>query len=259
MPAEDTPDLPDINLFDAIVHRRTCRQFSSEPVEFEKIAQVIQAGMFAPSAGNQQNWQFIVVTDKEKLRSLYDHTLEQDVFHTAQIGVIICSDDGSAERYYGLRGKRLYTIQNCAACIQNMLLAAHSFNLGACWIGAFDEEKVDLMFSIPGNVRAQAIILFGYPDYEAEPKETKDISHLTFFNKYGERVKKPHLIFRDYSVEWEQRINAFKERARLAAPSFNIPKEKREEISKKSREFFDDAKRKLDEALDNLKDESKKY
>lgn len=243
---------PETGLFEAILNRRTCHRFTDQAVEFEKIAQCIQAGMEAPSSGNLQNWQFIIITEKEKLRALYNHTMEQEVFMNAPMGVIVCSDDDIAQKYYGLRGKRLYAVQNCAACIENMLLAAQAFGLGATWIGAFDEEKVDMMFQIPEHVRAQAIILFGYPENDPTPKERKEISHLVFFNKYGERLKQPHIMMRDYSEEWRIRITEFKHRMEKIKMKF--PKE---ELAEKSTQFFDNAKTRLDKALENLKDEER--
>ncbi|MBR9703177.1 nitroreductase family protein [Candidatus Woesearchaeota archaeon] len=246
-------EFPETGLFEAILNRRTCRRFTDQAVEFEKVAQCIQAGMEAPSAGNLQNWQFIIITDKEKLHALYNHTMEQEVFMTASIGVLVCSDDDIAQKYYGLRGKRLYAVQNCAACIENMLLAAQAFGLGACWVGAFDEEKVDMMFQIPSHVRAQAIILFGYPEKEPSPKERKQIDHLVFFNKYGERLKRPHLMMRDYSEEWRIRINDMRRRLEKVKKKFPST----DAVSEKSKDFFDNARGRLDKAMTNLKDEDR--
>jgi len=252
---------PGFDLFDAIMNRRTTRVFTQEPVEFERIAEIIQAGMEAPSSGNLQNWKFIIVTENSLLRELYNHTLEQEVFMTAPVGVIVCSDDATAEKHFGLRGKRLYSIQNCAACIQNMLLAATSFGLGSCWIGAFDEEKVDQMFNIPRGIRAQAVVLFGHPESEPEPKERKEIFHLLCFNEYGERVRRPHLILRDYSTEWAKRIEHAKEvatRQKQKIPNKEEMKEQITVVSKKSKDFFEEARKKVGKRLDALKDEEKK-
>ena len=248
--------LPEMNLFDAILHRRTCKAFTSEPVEFEKVAQVLEAGMHAPSSGNLQNWQFIVVTEKPKIRELYHHTLEQDVFNTAPLAIIVCSDDDTAHKYYGLRGKRLYSVQNCAACIQNMLLSAHAFGLGGCWVGAFDEEKVDSMFNIPQHIRAQAIILLGYSDEEPGHKDVKDSSFVTFFNEHGTKVAKEHLVIRDVSVEWEHQIAEMKDAwARKREENKGQLAEKGKEAAQKSKEVIDKSKEKLTKAYKSLKKE----
>lgn len=253
--AREVMDIPDINLFDAMQKRKTTTSFTQQAVEFEKIAQIIQAGMLAPSAGNLQNWQFIVVTEKGLLRELFHHTLEQEVFMTAPIGVIVCADVDLAEKFYGLRGKRLYLIQDCAACIENMLLTAEAFDLGACWVGAFDEEKVASMFGIPKNVRAQAIILFGYPESEPERKEKKRIDYLVYFNRYGQRIEKPHLVLRDYSSEWKLRSHDIKEKLSTAKPL--VKEETKQKIVETTKNTFAQTQEKLKNALSSLKDEEK--
>jgi len=249
-------DIPERLLLDAILKRRTCKEFTDKAVEFDTVAQIIQAGSHAPSAGNLQNWKFIVITDNKLLRQLYHHTMEQDVFNTAPIGVIVCSDMELSQRYYGLRGKRLYSVQDCAACIQNMLLAAEAFELGACWVGAFDEEKVASMFSIPDEVRAQAIILFGHPAQEPEEKKVKRIEDLIYFNKYKERIEKPHLMMRDYSKEWKLRAEEFKEKANKQAQKIDT-QEIKEKVSENSKKFYTQAQERLNKALESLKDEEK--
>jgi len=250
-------DIPERLLLDAIINRRTCKEFSDEPVEFDTIAQIIQAGAHAPSAGDLQNWKFIVITENKLLRQLYNHTMEQDVFNTAPIGVIVCSDTESAQRYFGLRGKRLYSVQECGACIQNMLLAAEAFNLGSCWVGAFDEEKIASMFSIPDEVRAQAIILFGHPAYEPDEKKMKRTEDLIYFNKWNERVEKPHLMMRDYSKEWKIRAEQFKEKTSKQAKKIDT-QEIKEKVSDNTKKFYTQAQERLNKALESLKDEEKR-
>ena len=249
------PEDRSMSVFGAILKRRTCRKFASQPVELEKIFEIITAGTHAPSSGNLQNWSFVIVTEKPKIRALYHHTLEQEAFMSAPVAVIVCGDNDIAEKYYGLRGKRLYTIQNCAACIENMLLAAETLGIGACWIGAFDEEKIDAMFTIPATVRAQAILLLGYSEDEPEPKEQKRIENLVYFNTYGQTLKKPYLVYRDYSKEWELQLAQLKQKwadvkRETNLPSPTIAKEKTEE-------FFKETSKKVGRFVENLKDEEK--
>lgn len=200
------------NIFTVIANRRTIKRFAPHPVEMDKVLQIIQAGALAPSSGNMQNWNFVVITDIDKIRELYHHTLDQEPFLSAMAAVIVCGDVEYAHSMYGMRGKRLYTIQNCAASIQNMLLAAHAIGVGSCWIGAFDEDKVATMFNIPSHRhRPQAIILLGYAAEEPEPKTTKPLADLVFFNMFGNRVLRPHLIFYDWATEWRKQAKNVKE------------------------------------------------
>ena len=106
--------------------------------------------------------------------------------------------------YYGLRGKRLYNIQDCAAAIQNILLAATELGLGSCWIGAFEEEKLRSLFNIPLTARPQAIITIGYSDETPKERELAAIENMVYFNRYNSKVEKLHILLRDYSVEWHR-------------------------------------------------------
>jgi nitroreductase len=192
-----------VDLFEIIARRRSCRRFSPRPVEFDKVLQCIQAGALAPSSGNIQNWGFITVTDVDIIRNLYHHTLEQEPFLSAMSAIIVVGDTDHAHTMYGMRGKRLYTIQNCAAATENILLVAEALGLGAIWIGAFDEDKVCEIFGIPnGKFRPQAIVLLGYSAYEPEPRNVRNLDSITYYNKFGNRVKRPHLMYFDWSTEW---------------------------------------------------------
>lgn len=199
-----------MDVFECIRNRRSIRKFTEQPVEFSKLAQVMEAGRWAPSAGNIQNWRFILVNDKSTIKRAYEHCLHQKVVYHAQALIIVCSTPEKAERLYGLRGKRLYTVQNCSASVQNMLLAAHGLGLGACWIGAFNEDDISAMFGIPSNARPQAILAIGYPDEEPE-SERKDLASFVHFGKYGMKIKDLHMVLRDYSIQWKKSIDSIEE------------------------------------------------
>ncbi|MFH1072210.1 MAG: nitroreductase family protein, partial [Nanoarchaeota archaeon] len=134
------------------------------------------------------------------INSLPQYCLEQE-FVAGPVVIIACSNNEIMERHYGIRGSRLYAVQDCAAAIQNMLLAAHALGLGSCWIGSFDEEKMNDLFSIPAHVRAQAIIVLGYPDEIPKQKDLRKLDDVVYFNKYGAKVKDIHLVLRNYADE----------------------------------------------------------
>lgn len=192
-----------MDIFEAIYTRRSIRKFLDTPLEEDKVVEVIRAGTYAPCAGDLQNWKFILETNIKNIRSLYHHTLEQEAFMTAQAAIIVVAETDIAEKFYGMRGKRLYAIQNCAAAIQNMLLAAHALGLGAVWIGAFDENRINDMYKIPSTARTQGIILLGYPDEKPEPRHMKHPWFLINFHKYGLKYEHIHRITNDLSQEWE--------------------------------------------------------
>jgi nitroreductase len=239
-----------MDALECIATRRSIRSFLDIAVDQETILTIVEAGTYAPSAGNLQDWRFVVVEDKTLLKSLSEYCLGQASIQNSSFSVVVCSDYEQTERNYGLRGERLYTIQNCAAAIQNMLLAAHSLGLGGVWIGAFDENKIRVLLGIPNNVRPQAILAFGYPSEPPGTKIMRDLAVITYFNKYGTKVKNMHRFLKDYHVEWENRINA-------AHTALDRVKKKIEETSKdvskeakiKSGTFFGKMKNTISEKM----------
>lgn len=197
---------------EAINQRRSIRKYLDKPVEFEKITTIIDAARKAPSAGNLQDWGFVIVTEKDLIRQVASYSVEQYWIQTAPALIVVCGFPEKHEMYYGLRGKRLYNVQDCAAAIQNILLSATDVGLGTCWVGAFEEDKIRALFAIPPDVRPQAIITLGYSDDAPQERSLMPIENITFFNRYGMKVERLHIVLRDYSVEWQKQGNNFKSR-----------------------------------------------
>ena len=118
------------DILDLIKSRRTIKDFSPKYVPWEMTAKVLDAARHAPSCGNVQNWKFIVVYEPAIKQSMAEACYGQYEIMQAGVLIVICAEPEKAERYYGIRGERLYTVQNCAAAIQNMLLEAESIGLG---------------------------------------------------------------------------------------------------------------------------------
>jgi len=179
-----------MDVFECIRTRRSVRKYIPKQVEWDKVGQILDAGRMAPSAGNLQNWQFLVVTDEDKRKQIAEASARQYWMINANVHIIICEKPEIMEQYYGIRGERLYSIQNCAAAVENMLLTAHELGLGSCWIGAFDEEKVKRICSIPERARPQAIIAIGYADDKPDMPPKLTLENVTFLNRYGENAGK---------------------------------------------------------------------
>jgi nitroreductase len=108
----------------------------------------------------------------------------------APVVIVVCTNIRKSSSRYGVRGETLYSIQDAAAATQNILLSIHALGLGACWIGAFSEEKVSLIFNIPKYVRPVAILPIGYPKEKPSPPYKRRIDEITFFEKYGSKYIK---------------------------------------------------------------------
>lgn len=172
----------------AIATRRTIRKYLEKPVEFEKLGHILDAGRFAPSAGNVQDVKFILVTETAKQQKLAEACTEQYWIGQAPILIIVCSNPEKSERLYGKLGNK-YSLQNGSAAIQNMLLAAQDQGLGSAWIGAFQEEKVKDALGIPENVIVHGIIPVGYPAETPAMPLRMTLEQTVYIEGWGSRIK----------------------------------------------------------------------
>ena len=180
-----------MEVFDCIRTRRSVRKYKDKAVPWDNIVEILQAGKYAPFAGNIFNCKFIVVKNEDKRRAIAEASAQQYWMQDAPIHIIMVAEPEKAERYYGTRGVRLYTIQGIAAAIENMLLTAHSLSLGACWVGAFDEAEIRRLCNLPEHVDVHAIVTIGYADEVPEMPPKYRIEHAMFFEKWWGRIEGP--------------------------------------------------------------------
>ena len=157
-----------MDVMEAIQTRRSIRKYTNEPVSQEIVQELLKAAMMAPSAGNQQPWHFIVVTDRDLMESLTTVHPYAAMAPKAPMGILVCGDI-KLEKFSG------FWPQDCSAAIQNLLLAAHGKGLGAVWTGIYPlMERVDRcreIFGLADHVTPLAYVVIGYP---AEQPKTVD-------------------------------------------------------------------------------------
>lgn len=210
-----------MDIFNCIFGRRSIRKFRTEPVEWLKVGRLLEAGLAAPTAGNLHDVRFLVVTDDDKRREIAHYCMDQLWMASAPIFIVVNSTFQKTQRFYGVRGERLYSVQSAAAAAQNILLAAHELGLGACWVGAFDEDSISDVLGIPGHTRVQAVIPVGYAD-EMPPMPPKAHLHeMVHFNRFGDNSAKVLDIRKDVLKEWspycEDIVNGCKDLASSGA------------------------------------------
>ena len=158
----------------SILNRRSIRKFnSSKQISQEDLQLLLEAGLSAPSAGNDQPWRITVVKNQELKQQLATAALNQNFMAEAPVIIVVSGDMQTAMEFYSTRGVYLYIFQDCAAFVENVLIAAQSLGLATCWIGAFIEEKVQKILQLPKNFRPMAMIPVGYaaePGREAPQK-----------------------------------------------------------------------------------------
>lgn len=174
-----------MDVFEAIKGRRSIRRFAPGDVKDEDLMKILEAAIWAPSAGNLQPWEFVVVRNAETKEALARAALNQWFVAEAPVVVVVCANIPRSASYYGERGEKLYCIQDTAAAIQNMLLAIHALGYGACWIGAFREEAVRKILELPLHLRPVAIIPIGVPGEKPTPPPRRPLKKVVHFEKYG--------------------------------------------------------------------------
>ena len=151
-----------MNVADAIEGRTSIRAFKDEPVDEAVLQEALRLANLAPSAGNLQARDFIVVHKHRTKRLLMEAALGQDFVETAPVVIVFCAN---LERiaHYGNRGRLLYCLQDVAAAVQNAMLYLHSRGLGSVWVGAFDEDRAAAALNLPSHIRPVAMLPIGHP------------------------------------------------------------------------------------------------
>jgi nitroreductase len=162
-----------LEILDAIRGRRSIRRFKGGALPPHVLATLEESLLAAPSAGNLQSRRFHFVSRPEALRRIAAAAYGQDFIAQAPLAVV-CSADLSIARRYGERGRTLYCLQDVAASVQNLMLAAYSLGLGTVWVGAFDEREVASILGLPASLRPVAVVPVGYPDEAPPPPERID-------------------------------------------------------------------------------------
>ncbi|GAN34445.1 MAG: nitroreductase family protein [Candidatus Brocadia sp. AMX2] len=151
-----------MEILKAIKERRSIRSFQKKDISGEIVDKLIDALIWAPSAGNLQARKFLFVKDAKLKKGIVSSALGQSFIAEAPLVIVGCTDSRISGRY-GERGVYLYSIQDVAASIMGMMLVAHENGLGTVWVGAFDEEEVFNLLNLPENLRPVAIVPVGYP------------------------------------------------------------------------------------------------
>ena len=109
-------------------------------------------------------------------------------------------------QFYGERGERFYSIQNCAAAAQNMLLAAHAQDLGSCWVGSFDEDMLRKTCGIPEYIRPQAVIALGYAAETPESQDKYRLYDIVHIEGWDAKIKDPKWVLKEHAWSVENKL-----------------------------------------------------
>jgi nitroreductase len=148
---------------DIIISRRSIRKYTEQEVTDLQIEELLKAAMYAPSAGNQQPWHFVIIRNKETFSEIHEFHPFSQMLDQASVAIAVCAD-------LSLETKKGYWMIDCAAATENVLLAAHAMELGAVWLGIYPREErmagLKKLLVLPETVEAFSLISIGYPAEE---------------------------------------------------------------------------------------------
>lgn len=168
--------------YDALLKRRSIRKFKQEKVPDDAIQKILTAGMAAPSAHNNQPWEFIIVRDKKTLSDLSRVCRYWTPLREADLAIVVVAN---LERYNC--EPRGFFVEDCSACTQNILVAAQGEGLGAVWLGCYpaDEniEGTRRLLGIPEDILPFSLIACGVPA-EEKPAHSEYYPNKVHWDKY---------------------------------------------------------------------------
>lgn len=161
------------NLLKFLKSRRSVRAFQDKDIPKEQLQEIVDAARFAPTARNVQPWEFVAVTDKDKIAQLSN--LGQNAKPIAKAAaciVVFCADTN-------------YFLEDGSAATCSILLAATALGIGSCWIAGDKKpyaQQVNTLLNAPANMKLISLIALGYPQEEnafkdAQKRELKELLH----------------------------------------------------------------------------------
>jgi nitroreductase len=163
-----------------IFERTSVRAFTEQPVEREKLVALLKAAMQAPSAGNQQPWEFVVVEDRAVLDALSETSPYAVPLRRATAGIVVL------ERSVNLQFPE-DTSSDLSAATENILIEAVHLGLGAVWLGTAPIPErmahVKEVLGLPDGIEAYSLIALGYPTALRQAHSRYDETRI-HFNRY---------------------------------------------------------------------------
>ncbi|MBN1835205.1 MAG: nitroreductase family protein [Spirochaetales bacterium] len=170
----------------AIMERRSVRQFTDRGIGRSELEQILEAGIWAPCAGNLQEWEFVCVTHPPMIHKM--KVVSPGVFWKPQAIIVVCVDTSKAGEAFGARNAERLSIFDCGMAAQNMMLRAYDLGIGSCAIGSFNAAAVRELLDIPEHVRPELLLLLGcYGALPEAPPRRSEVIHWEGFAQQEDR------------------------------------------------------------------------
>ncbi len=167
-----------MNTIEAILNRRSVRQYRSAPIAADHLSTMLECARQAPSAGNRQPFHLIVVTDPA-LRRMVSEACHNQVWMADAAAIVVgVGNPGVSERWFAV---------DTAIAMENLILAATELGYGTCWIGAFDEARLKGLLEIPEELRVVAAATIGQAADKPDARPRRELADLVSAQRYGQK------------------------------------------------------------------------
>ncbi|MEE9377684.1 MAG: nitroreductase family protein [Candidatus Lokiarchaeia archaeon] len=150
--------------------RRSIRSFQDKPIGEKELEMIIEAGRWTPSASHRQPWEFIIIKNKETLEKISKNAFNGKFIKEVSVAIAIVGKMKTSSKWY---------IVDTSLVSMNMMLMAWSLEIGTCWIGAMNREKVKKILGLGENDYLLTVLPFGYIKGDIpDPKPRKTLNKI---------------------------------------------------------------------------------
>jgi len=185
-----------MELMKVIDERLSIRSFVDTEVDDELVHKILLCGHKAPTGGNIQPWEFIVVRSMDVKQDIVNTTFvgnqadsekTQEWMLKAPVFIVICADVERSKARYGKMAAESLIYLDCSACIENMLLAIVDLNIASCYVSGFREEELKQTLHLPEGIKPIGILPIGYPDIIPARRQKRELQELVHYECYGSK------------------------------------------------------------------------
>ncbi|HEG42454.1 MAG TPA: nitroreductase [Phycisphaerales bacterium] len=184
-----------MDFLDVIKSRRTVRLFKQDPIDSKVLYELVECARCAPAGANRQPLEYVIVNDSAQVERVFEHLAWAGYVkpkRTPPAGkrpvayiVVLVNREISKE-----------APDDAAASIENILLAAWSLQIGSCWMGAVNREKIAALIEMPENYLIDSVVALGYPDEEPLMEDCKTDS-IKYYLDANDRLHVPKRALAD--------------------------------------------------------------
>lgn len=166
--------------------RRSIRRYKPDPVPDELVAQLLEAGRWAPSASNRQPWEFIVVRDVAIRQQVAQHAAFYFIkwAHVGEAPLLIVLCGNARNPAY-----RRFLHEDVGLAGGQIMLQAKALGLGTCWIGALDRKAIAAILKLPEHLEIVGLLTVGFPAEDPPPPPRKPLTEIVHYDVYGNRAR----------------------------------------------------------------------